>query len=287
MKQWPVELDYPIVTFTDVHGQRLFLERLLERLAERPEWPDCSVVFVGDYVDRGPDVRGTIEVIIELMRRHPAPVTAVMGNHDLALIRAARLDDGAASDYWIQRYLDSYDHDATFRAYLHRMPHLAWKEELLALRDAIPAAHRRFLSTLPWLVEAPGHLFLHCGLSPELEQSADEQLEALRARRWDDSLRPVAGTLTETLWQLDYPVWLGADRRLADAPLPASGRVQVTGHKPVPAPDVNPVRIRLDTSGGFHEPLTACLLASPDAPPVFVRSSSPIPPREAARSGGS
>jgi serine/threonine protein phosphatase 1 len=189
MKHWPVELDYPIVAITDVHGQRLFLERLLRRLEDRPEWPDCSVVFVGDYVDRGPDVHGTIEVIRELTRWHPSPVTAVMGNHDLALVRAARLDDGAASDYWIERYLESYDHDATFRPYLHRMPrHLAWEEDLLALRDAMPAAHRRFLSTLPWLVEASGHLFLHCGLSPELEQPADEQLEALRARRWDDSL---------------------------------------------------------------------------------------------------
>ena len=273
MKPWPVVLDYPIVAITDIHGQRSFLERLMKRLEERPEWPECSVVFVGDYVDRGPDVQGTISLILDLARRRKAPVTAVMGNHDLALTRAARLDDGPLSRYWVERYQEAYDHAATFRSYLGRTPRYGvWEQELIALRDAMPAAHRRFLSTLPWLVEAPGHLFLHCGLSPELEQTADEQIVALRERRWDDSLRPLAGTRTADLWQLDYPVWLGADRRLARTPLPAPGRIQVTGHKPISTPDIDAVRIRLDTSGGFHEPLTACLLEGPGNPPVFVRS---------------
>lgn len=273
MKRWRTVLDYPIVAITDIHGQRSFLERLLDRLEERPEWPECSVVFVGDYVDRGPDVQGTIDLILDLARQRKPPVTAVMGNHDLALTRAARLDDGPPSSYWVERYQEAYDHDATFRSYLGRNPrHGAWEQDLFALRDAMPAAHRQFLKALPWLVEAPGHLFLHCGLSPELEETADEQIEALRDRRWDDSLRPVAGTKTADLWQLEYSVWLGADRRLAAAPLPAPGRVQVTGHKPISSPDISAVRIRLDTSGGFLEPLTACLLVGPGKPPVFVRS---------------
>ena len=278
MEHWPVELGYPIVAITDIHGQRAFLQRLLERLEGHRLWRRCAVVFVGDYVDRGPSVGGTIDEIIALKRRHPAAVTAVMGNHDFALLHAARIDDGGVSSYWLERYLEAYDHEATFQYYLGRGPrYRAWEADLAALREAMPAAHREFLATLPWLVEASGHLFLHCGLSPELEQTADEQLAALRARRWDDALRPVAGTLTEALWQLDYPVWLGADRRLSNDPLPAPGRVQVTGHKPVPAPSVNPVRICLDTSGGFREPLTACLLEGRDAAPVFIRSNDAMP----------
>src|SRR5438309_986571 len=82
--------------------------------------------------------------------------------------------------------------------------------ELDRLREAMPAEHREFLVSLPWLVEAPGHLFLHNGLSDELGATAVEQVEALRARRWDrERLRPVPGTATDLAWQDDYPVWLG------------------------------------------------------------------------------
>jgi serine/threonine protein phosphatase 1 len=235
-----------------------------------PEWPQSAVVFLGDFVDRGPDVRGTIDLALDLVARHPV-VTAVMGNHDLALVRAARLDGGPRSDYWVEGYRTRYDHEETFLAYLGRFPRYeAWEEELMALREAIPAVHRDFLDSLPWLVEAPGHLFLHNGLSPELEQSAEEQIEALRQKRWDDTLTPRPGTMTFALWQTEYPVWLGADKRLAARPLPAPGRVQVTGHKPVDRPELDAVRIRLDTTGGRGGPLTACLLRAADAAPEFV-----------------
>jgi serine/threonine protein phosphatase 1 len=148
----------------------------------------------------------------------------------------------------------------------------AWRKDLDALRTAIPEEHRDFLISLPWLVEAPGHLFLHNGLSDELAAPPDEQIEALHARRWERKLlRPVTGTNTDILWEDDYPVWLGADRGLSASPLPHPGKVQVTGHERVRRPDINAVRIRLDTSGGLGT-LTACLLRSADAEPVFVPS---------------
>ena len=160
---------YPIVAIADLHGQRATLERLLVRLELLPDWPRCAVVFLGDFVDRGPDVRGTIDLVLDLASRHPV-VAAVMGNHDMALVRAARLDDGPPSTYWADGYRDRYDHQATFLSYLGHPPrHDAWDRELEELRDAIPRNHRDFLATLPWLVEAPGHLFVHCGLSPELD----------------------------------------------------------------------------------------------------------------------
>ena len=40
----------------------------------------------------------------------------------------------------------------------------SWEEDLGALRQAMPREHREFLSSLPWLVEASGHLFLYGGL---------------------------------------------------------------------------------------------------------------------------
>ena len=113
----PTTLDYPIVAIGDLHGQRDELERLVGKLEALPEWPDCALVFLGDFVDRNPEVRETIDLVLELLRRPPGG-SAVMGNHDLALVRAARLDGGPPSPYWVDHYRTRYDHQETFESYL-------------------------------------------------------------------------------------------------------------------------------------------------------------------------
>jgi serine/threonine protein phosphatase 1 len=68
------------------------------------------------------------------------------------------------------------------------------------------------------------------------------------------TLKPEPGTSTDTFWQPEYPVWLGADRGLSERPLAHPSKVQVTRHVRVSEPDVNPIRIRLDTGGGQGAP---------------------------------
>jgi hypothetical protein len=147
-----------------------------------------------------------------------------------------------------------------------------WADWLRRLREAMPADHRAFLAGLPWVAEASGHVFLHNGLSPELDEPAVVQLELLRRRRWAGCVTPKLGTVTAAEYKPGYPVWLGADKRLSANPLPLPGRVQVTGHQRVEAPETNRVRIRLDTAGGVRPPLTACLLRGPAELPEFVAS---------------
>jgi serine/threonine protein phosphatase 1 len=137
----------------------------------------------------------------------------------------------------------------------------------------MPAEHRDFLASLPWVAEAEGHIFLHNGLSPELDCPASLQLECLHRKRWERAIvSPRFGTDTDKLFNPEYPVWLGADKRLSANPLPLSGKIQVSGHIKVDAPDANAVRIRIDTSGGICEPITACILTGPTAAPQFVGS---------------
>ncbi len=271
----PTSLDYPIIAIGDLHGQLDQLKRLVARLETLSEWDDCALVFLGDFVDRGEDVPGTIDQVLNLLSRRPG-CSAILGNHDLALVRAARLEDGPPSPYWIGSYLRRYDHDQTFQSYLGRRPNHAgrqWESDLDELKAAIPVKHRQFLCSLPWVVESPCHLFLHCGLSPELGASPLEQVAAMHLKRWDRStLNPVVGSSTDWLWQDEYPVWIGADKSLSKSPLQFPGKVQVTGHVQVSKPDVNSTRIRLDTSGGLGY-LTACLLRSVDVEPEFISSS--------------
>ncbi len=115
-------------------------------------------------------------------------------------------------------------------------------------------------------------MFVHNGLSPELDEPAGVQLELLRRRKWAGYATPRLGTDTHARFDPEYPVWLGADKRLSADPLPVPGRVIVSGHVRLAAPDANRVRVRIDTSGGAAPPLTGCLLRGPGADPVFVFS---------------
>lgn len=64
----------------DVHGCVDELRDLLRVSLYRPGTD--SLVFVGDYVDRGPDPAGVIDLIRSLQRASPGRVHACQGNHD-------------------------------------------------------------------------------------------------------------------------------------------------------------------------------------------------------------
>ncbi len=68
----PVRLDYPLIAIGDLHGQRCELEKLIARLKKLPDWSRSALVFLGDFVDRGPDVPGTIELVLDLLKHRPA-----------------------------------------------------------------------------------------------------------------------------------------------------------------------------------------------------------------------
>lgn len=272
----PTTVEYPVIAIGDLHGRVEWLDKLVARLERLPEWPAARLVFLGDLVDRTDTVKQLVARVIELIAAKPGS-TCVTGNHDLALVGAAGLG-GPPAPYWVKRYGAVYDHKWTFRSYLGTdpdyLPAGRWERELERLREAIPAEHRAFLANLPWAAEAAGHLFLHCGLSPELDCPAAVQAECLKRKVWDRAaVSPRFGTTTDRLFTPEYPVWLGADRKLSADPLPLPGKVQVTGHEKVPRPDANAVRVRIDTSGGTTEPLTGCLLRGPAVPPEFVFST--------------
>jgi serine/threonine protein phosphatase 1 len=69
----------------DIHGDRTQLERLLARLPAL-EAGD-TLLFIGDYIDRGPDSRGVVEVLRGLAARTPARLVFLKGNHEDSWLR--------------------------------------------------------------------------------------------------------------------------------------------------------------------------------------------------------
>ena len=62
----------------DIHGSIAHLTRLVETV---PFEPEDRIVFMGDYIDRGPDSRGTVEFLLSFRERFPKCVF-LRGNHE-------------------------------------------------------------------------------------------------------------------------------------------------------------------------------------------------------------
>ena len=151
----------------DIHGQRALLDEVLERI-ERDGGPEAEVVFVGDYIDRGPDSRGVIDRLIEGVAAG-RKWTCLMGNHDRMF--ATFLQTGSV-DFtqiksalpWTHRRLgglatlESYGIDVTGE----RSADALWQDA----REAVPEAHLDFLLGLSPYAERPGLLFVHAGIRP-------------------------------------------------------------------------------------------------------------------------
>jgi serine/threonine protein phosphatase 1 len=136
----------------DIHGQNGKLADLLGFLPFHPGRD--RLVFLGDYINRGPDSQGVIRSLIALKERVPDAIF-LMGNHEEALLRYAR--DG---DLQGLRLLRSMGVEATLDSYggvpAARLRHLAF----------MPAEHRDFLYSLGHFLRLGDYLFVHAGLPP-------------------------------------------------------------------------------------------------------------------------
>ena len=72
----------------DVHCARHWVERtgVIDRLTGKWVDPSSHLVFVGDYVDKGPTAKQTLEFVKALTEDYPNHVTALMGNHEMELL---------------------------------------------------------------------------------------------------------------------------------------------------------------------------------------------------------
>jgi serine/threonine protein phosphatase 1 len=77
------------VVVGDVHGNSAALCDLLDRLIPELTRDDVTV-FLGDYIDRGPDTKACIDQILQFRNSAPGPVIALMGNHEDWLLRTYR-----------------------------------------------------------------------------------------------------------------------------------------------------------------------------------------------------
>ena len=93
------------IAITDIHGELTKLENVLSKIELRN---DDTFVFMGDYIDRGPDSKGVVEKVIEISKLFKT--ITLIGSHEYALLHA-KTDDYYNYLFW------NYGGPATVKSY--------------------------------------------------------------------------------------------------------------------------------------------------------------------------
>jgi serine/threonine protein phosphatase 1 len=213
----------------DIHGCADLLTALLDHIDQtRPPRQPLNLVFLGDYVDRGPDSSLVVEALIRLRHRSGVCAQFIRGNHDDMLIKF--LLDPAAGPAW-----GVMGGTTTLASYGVRPPvdnrsAEAWTVACRALRRRMPYRHLEFLAGLRPFVIAGDYFLTHAGVRPD---------------------RPLAEqTSVDLMWIRQ--AFLNDPRGLE--------RVIVHGHTPTEEPFSDYRRVGVDTGAYATGVLTAVLL---------------------------
>ncbi len=218
----------------DVHGCAELLRQALAWIeADAGERP-ARVVFLGDYIDRGPDSRG----VIDILRRGPAHAghewIPLMGNHDAMAVAACA---GGAME---MRLWFSNGGIQTLESYAADRP----GSRRLDPSAVIPAEDLEFLRSLRASFEDEARIYVHAGLRPGIPL-AEQDPEDLLWIRWE---------------------FLESDDDF--------GKLVVHGHTPLESgvPELRPNRLNLDTGAVWTGRLTVAAF-DPDRPePRFYQT---------------
>lgn len=219
----------------DVHGRLDLLRPLVEAIVADLRASTAErklVIFLGDYVDRGPDSRGVLQLLAGLPVVEDIEWRFLKGNHEQAML--GFLDDPSTGPKWCE-----YGGDSALRSYGLRVPQLAHRTEAWArvaadLRHKLTADERVFLESLELSVTVGDYFFAHAGAKPglALDRQSPEDLMWIR--------RPF----------LDSPA--------------AFDRVVVHGHTPTLRVHADHRRIGIDTKAYDTGVLTALRLSGRD-----------------------
>jgi serine/threonine protein phosphatase 1 len=223
--------DTRVYAIGDIHGRLDLLRQLRALIVEdmaRAPVARAVVVYLGDYVDRGPASKQVVEALIS------EPVTGateihLKGNHEDLLLRFH--DSGDLGETWLMNgggaTLASYGIAAAIDPF-----DALWQlDELRAdLRRRLPAHHQAFLRGLALDHREGGYLFVHAGVRPGV---------ALAAQSAEDR------------------IWIRDEFLSSDADF---GAFVVHGHTPRPDPVVKKNRIGINTMAYRSGTLTCLAL---------------------------
>ena len=148
-------MDKALIAIADTHGHLDLLQKLLQKIDE--EYEQYDLVFMGDYCDNGPQIPELLDFLIEYTKQEN--VHAILGNHDLACIRALGYPTQTPDPVWFSRWAGRYWDPGlgTPEAYGAYTPQ--------DFKNKMPESHQDFLRSLPWILTFRDHVFVHSGMN--------------------------------------------------------------------------------------------------------------------------
>ena len=146
------------IVLTDIHGELAKLENVLSKIETRK---DDVFVFMGDYIDRGPNSKGVVDRILEQSNYNKC--IYLIGSHEYALLHSK--DD----DYYDYLF-KNYGGPATVRSY-------GSFENMFRI-------HGEFFKNLKYYYLTDKYLFVHAGINPDypLEKQNEVDLVYIRGK---------------------------------------------------------------------------------------------------------
>ncbi|MBQ8700661.1 MAG: serine/threonine protein phosphatase [Acidaminococcaceae bacterium] len=161
-----------VLAIGDVHGMYQKLIKLMDKIRFNPD--EDMLIFLGDYIDRGPDPGRCLQYIFALQQQYPDVVVCLMGNHEVMMSSYFMQKRGSYNnlivDYagsWLDnggletlKQLDEMDADT--------------KEELL-----------QWVMNLPVKYQYQDYFFCHAGVDPDVPLSVQNEFDMLwRRQQW-------------------------------------------------------------------------------------------------------
>lgn len=137
----------------DVHGCLDMLQSLLGACEAHAAGRPARYVFLGDYIDRGPDSRGVIQLLMRRQQAQPGTSVCLRGNHEQMAIRAH--ESALALPLWLQN------------------GGAATRCNYSGTNGRIEDSHLAWLRTLPFCHDDGLRFFVHAGI--DLAKPLDEQ----------------------------------------------------------------------------------------------------------------
>ena len=145
----------------DVHGCLDQLTALIDLCMKHCAGRPMRLVFLGDYIDRGPDSRGVIERLRTLQSEMP-DVVCLRGNHEALLLEAFETDD---EGLWLlngaAQTLLSYG---------------------VTEAAALPRDHVDWIAALPFYFDDGTRFFVHAGVNPAMPLDRQSEQDMLWIR---------------------------------------------------------------------------------------------------------
>jgi serine/threonine protein phosphatase 1 len=147
----------------DIHGCLDKLRGLLLHCEMHADGRPLAFVFVGDYIDRGPQSSAVIDCLIDLKAQHGGRVVTLMGNHEAMALAA--IDGRSPTQLWFAQgglaTLESYG---------------------VAEPRELPRAHADWLRALPLSYDDGRRFFVHAGVNPGASLAAQDDFDLLWIR---------------------------------------------------------------------------------------------------------